>query len=131
MQGKYETCGQGFAKLGRSLGRHISGSPFCLFYDDEYREDDANFEPCMPISKLLKVDGLDIRTLPGGRCLSLVHRGPYPELGRTYERIIRHAKDRGHHLQLPCREIYLKGPGMIFKGNPKNYLTEVQVMFEG
>ena len=26
------------------------------------------------------------------------------------------------------REVYLKGPGMIFKGNPKNYLTEIQML---
>jgi effector-binding domain-containing protein len=31
----------------------------------------------------------------------------------------------------PSREIYLKGPGMIFKGNPKNYLTEIQIFLEG
>jgi effector-binding domain-containing protein len=29
---------------------------------------------------------------------------------------------------LPIREIYLKGPGMIFKGNPKKYLTEIQYL---
>jgi hypothetical protein len=28
---------------------------------------------------------------------------------------------------MPTREVYLKGPGMIFKGNPKNYLTEIQI----
>ena len=28
------------------------------------------------------------------------------------------------------REVYLKGPGMIFKGNPKNYLTEIQLPVE-
>ena len=29
--------------------------------------------------------------------------------------------------QLPSREVYLKGPGMILRGNPKNYLTEIQI----
>jgi effector-binding domain-containing protein len=28
----------------------------------------------------------------------------------------------------PPREIYLKGPGMLFPGNPRKYLTEVQVI---
>jgi effector-binding domain-containing protein len=84
----------------------------------------------MPVSKSLKVDGLDVRTLTGGRCLSLIHRGRYNELGRSYERLIRHAQERGYQLQLPCREVYLKGPGMIFKGNPTNYLTEVQVLYK-
>jgi hypothetical protein len=30
----------------------------------------------------------------------------------------------------PPREVYVKGPGMIFKGNPKNYLTEIQLSFK-
>ena len=29
---------------------------------------------------------------------------------------------------MPTREIYHKGPGMIFRGSPKNYLTEIQFL---
>lgn len=130
MQGRYESCGQGFAKLGRSLGRYICGPPLCLYYDDEYREEDAHFESCLPIRKTLKIEGIDVRELSGGQCLSLTHRGPYDELGRSYERLIGIAIARGYELQLPSREVYLKGPGMIFKGNPKNYLTEIQILYE-
>jgi DNA-binding transcriptional MerR regulator len=131
MQGKYEDCGKGFAKLGRSLGRHIAGKPLCLYYDGEYREDDANFEPCLPVRKVVEAEGVSVRELPGGRCISLVHRGPYNELGRSYERLIRYGKQHGYELQLPSREVYLKGPGMIFKGNPQKYLTEIQIMIDG
>jgi DNA-binding transcriptional MerR regulator len=130
MQGRYEECGQGFARLGRSLGRHICGLPLCLYYDDEYREGDANFEPCMPVRKMLQIDGVSIRELGGGRCITLIHRGPYHELGRSYERLIRFAKEREYRMLLPCREVYVKGPGMIFKGNPKKYLTDIQIMIE-
>jgi effector-binding domain-containing protein len=35
--------------------------------------------------------------------------------------------DKGLKMQIPTREIYVKGPGMIFKGNPNNYLTEIQI----
>ncbi len=28
-------------------------------------------------------------------------------------------KDQGYDVVLPTREVYIKGPGMIFKGNPK------------
>ena len=130
MQGRYEDCGKGFAQLGRSVGRYISGKPLCLYYDAEYREDDANFEPCMPIRKAVLVEGIDIRELPGGRCVCLIHRGPYRELGRSYERLIKYAKERGYEMLLPSREVYLKGPGMIFRGNPKNYLTEIQILID-
>ena len=130
MKGRYEECGSAFSKLGRSLGRHIAGKPICLYYDGEYRESDADFEPCMPVRKLLNVDGVDIRELRGGRAITLVHQGPYSELGRSYEKLIRYAKDHKYKMLVPSREIFLKGPGMIFKGNPQKYLTEIQVLVE-
>src|SRR2546427_4570826 len=127
MKGKYSDCGTGFARLGKAVGRYICGKPLCLYYDGEYREDDADFEPCFPIRKAVSVDGVLIHTLPGGRCLTLIHRGPYDQLGRSYARILKQVDERKQKIDLPTREVYLKGPGMIFKGNPKNYLTEIQL----
>jgi DNA-binding transcriptional MerR regulator/effector-binding domain-containing protein len=127
MQGKYSDCGKGFAKVGRSFGRYIRGRPFVLHYCQEYRENDADFEACMPISSGKPVEGISVRELPGGRCVSLVHRGPYNELGRSYAKISDYIHQKGYHVTIPSREIYIKGPGMIFKGNPKNYLTEIQM----
>src|SRR4051812_30433401 len=49
MRGPYSDCGKGFAQIGRKIGRYISGKPMLLHYDDEYREDDADFEACMPV----------------------------------------------------------------------------------
>jgi effector-binding domain-containing protein len=36
-------------------------------------------------------------------------------------------QNKKYETVLPVRELYLKGPGMIFRGNPKNYLTEIQI----
>ena len=47
-KGKYGECGQGFAKIGKALGRFLRGKPLCLYYDGEYREDDADIEACIP-----------------------------------------------------------------------------------
>jgi len=127
MKGRYSDCGRGFSELGRAVGRYICGKPLCLYYDGEYREEEADFEPCFPIRKELTAPGVSVRTLPGGRCLTLVHRGPYDQLGRSYAKLLREAATRQWNLALPTREVYLKGPGMIFKGNPKNYLTEIQL----
>jgi len=127
MKGKYRDCGTGFSRLGGAVGRLICGKPLCLYYDDEYREDDANFEPCFPIRREVAVEGISVHSLPGGRCLSLVHRGPYDQLGRSYAKILKQAGERKWKIVLPTREVYLKGPGTIFKGNPWNYLTEIQL----
>ena len=66
MKGKYSDCGQGFARVGKSFGRYASGKPFNLYYDGEYREDDADFETCIPIRKAKQVEGISVRQLPGG-----------------------------------------------------------------
>jgi DNA-binding transcriptional MerR regulator len=130
MKGHYSDCGKAFAKLGRSLNRHISGKPLMLHYDSEYHEDDADFEACMPVRRQVNLEGISVRDLPAGRCVSLLHRGPYDQLGRSYARILAYAKSKGYQVVLPTREVYIKGPGMIFKGNPKNYLTEIQLPIE-
>jgi DNA-binding transcriptional MerR regulator len=127
MKGKYSECGKGFSRVGRAVGRYICGQPFCLYYDAEYRDEDADIETCFPIRKEVSAEGISVRSLPGGRCLTMIHQGPYHQLGRSYERILREAQRREAKLSLPVREVYLKGPGMIFKGNPKNYLTEIQL----
>jgi effector-binding domain-containing protein len=103
-----------------------------LHYDDEYREADADFEACMPVRRAAAArDGIDVRELAGGRCVSLLHKGPYDEMGRSYAVILKYVKDKGYRVSMPTREVYLKGPGMIFRGNPKNYLTEIQMVVEG
>lgn len=128
MTGRYSDCGRGFATLYKRLGRHAAGKPMCLFYDGEYREEDANFEPCIPLRKRVEADGIEVHELPAGHCISLMHRGPYEELHRSYARALQYAKAHGYALGIPSREVYHKGPGMIFRGNPKKYLTEIQLL---
>jgi DNA-binding transcriptional MerR regulator/effector-binding domain-containing protein len=130
LRGRYCDCGQGFAKIGRHFGRHVCGPGLLLHYDTEYRELDADFEAAMPIRKGQSVDGVSVRELPGGRCVSLLHQGPYQELGPSYAQVLQYIKQQGQEILMPTREVYLKGPGMIFKGNPRKYLTEIQVLVE-
>ena len=130
MKGKYSDCGKGFARISKRLGRYICGKPLNLLYDSEYRQDDADFGPCMPIRKNQQVEGISVRELPTGRCVSLLHKGPYDELGRSYAIILEYVKAKGYKIIMPTREVYLKGPGMILKGNPKNYLTEIQILIK-
>lgn len=128
MKGSYPECSKGFAKIGKALGRSISGKCFLLHYNDEYKEKDADFEACMPVRKAKAVEGISVRELLGGRCVALLHKGPYEDLSRSYAKILAYIKEKGYEIVLPTREVYLKGPGMIFRGNPRNYLTEIQML---
>ena len=74
--------------------------------------------------------GIFVCELTGGRCLSCLHHGPYETLSESYGLIFDHSKSIGIKINYPIREIYIKGPGMIFRGNPKKYITEIQFPFE-
>jgi DNA-binding transcriptional MerR regulator/DNA gyrase inhibitor GyrI len=130
MCGKYSSCGQGFSRIGKTFTWRISGKAFMLVYDTEYKEDDADFEVCMPIRRGKAADGISVRELPGGRCVSLLHKGSYEEISRSYEKILAYIRKKGYEIAMPTREVYLKGPGMIFRGNPRNYLTEIQMLLQ-
>ena len=57
----------------------------------------------------------------------MVHIKPYV---RATKKIFDHSQSIGKQIKYPIREIYIKGPGMIFRGNPKKYITEIQFPFE-
>ncbi len=128
MCGRYADVGKGFRVLGRRAARVMLGKPMCLYYDGEYREDDANFEPCFEVSKVVEHDSLNCRELSGGRALSVLHKGPYERLHEGYAKLFAEVKSRGCEVRGPSREVYHKGPGMILRGNPKRYVTEIQFL---
>lgn len=130
MKAKYCECGEGFAKLGRLFGRHIAGPGICLYYDEEYVEEGADYETCLPVKKPVEKGGIESKILPGGRFACLIHKGPYEELGRSYEKILKYLQDKGIESPAPSRQVYIKGPGALLKGNPENYLTELQFLIE-
>ena len=128
MKGRYADSGTGFSRIGKNLGRYICGKPMLLHYDNEFRQDDADFERAMPVRIDKQVGGIRVRRIAGGRCVSYLHKGPYDQMGRSYAKILDYIRGKGYEVQMPTREIYIKGPGMIFAGNPRNYLTEIQIL---
>ncbi len=128
MKGKYSDVGEGFKILGKTFGGKINGKPLTLYHEDEYKEDEADFEACFPIRKGKDTEGISVRGLKGGKCVSLIHKGAYENISESYKKIFSYINEKGYETQLPIREVYIKGPGMIFKGNPDNYLTEIQIL---
>jgi DNA-binding transcriptional MerR regulator len=128
--GAYKDTGRVLGQLARQIGSHIRGKPFNLYYETEYQDDGAEIESGFPVSENAVSSSVQIRILPGGLCLSLVHVGPYSELGRSYARLFQYIQTNGLKTRPPIREHYLKGPSLIFRGNPRKYLTEIQVTLD-
>ena len=70
---------------------------------------------------------MEYKALHACRIISTIHVGPYDEVGRAYQRLIDYRNKYSLTKNDYTREIYIKGPGMLFRGNPRKYITEVQM----
>ena len=119
-------CGPYMGPLYKAAGNRAAGAPFHLCYDGEYVEE-GDMEICVPLTAAVAARGCTVREIPGCRALTTVHRGPYDAMGHAYKALLDYAREQGLALALPHRLIYRKGPGMLFKGNPEKYETEIVV----
>jgi DNA-binding transcriptional MerR regulator/DNA gyrase inhibitor GyrI len=127
-KGRYDQVGRYFGPLMRRAGKYALSGPMTVYHDREYRDEDADIEVCVPVRKAVNEGEVASHPLTGGRAVTLVHQGPYEAISESYRKVGEYMKECGLKPGLPSRELYLKGPGMIFAGNPKKYLTEIQVI---
>ncbi len=129
-KGRYDEVGKAFSKIGKAAGRFINGKAMSLYYDGEYRESDADIEGGFPLKKEISNPEINCRVLKGGKAATIIHSGSYDTLSESYKKLFNYIEQNKIKTDLPAREIYIKGPGMIFRGNPEKYVTEIQIMFK-
>ncbi len=122
--GVYSDIGIGYGKLYKKLGRYITGAPLAFYYDMEYKETDANMEAVVELKKKVEVTGVTYSTLEKIKAVKLQHKGPYGTQGETYIKLFEYCRENSLTPKPPMIERYIKGPGMVFKGNPNNYITD-------
>jgi len=126
-KGRYDNMGQYIQKLYKAVGGSAAGAPFALYYDEEYKEEDADIEVCVPVKKHVSKGDVTSRVLEGSKFLVTTHVGPYDEIHHAYKAITDEVVKRELQTTVPSREIYQKGPGMLLKGNPQKYRTDVMM----
>ena len=129
-KGKYQEIGKYYSLLYKKVGLAAKGKPWVLYYDLDYREDNADIEACIEISKSVDINGLNCRILPGGKVVSMLHQGKYGTQGSSYKKLFEYCSSNGYKIIAPIKEIYLKGPGLLFPVNPDKYLTEICISVE-
>lgn len=128
-KGKYSDVGNYIKTIYKEIKGSSIGASFNCYYDSDYKEA-ADIEICVPVKKLIESPNIVCKRLPSIKCISIIHNGPYEEINKAYKAIFDYINKNNIISLLPSREIYIKGPGMIFKGNPKKYITEIIIPIE-
>lgn len=130
IRGSYSAIGSGFLWLHKAVGSLAIGKPYAFYHDLEYREEDASFQAVFELRKKTTVEGAEITAFPATRAVRLVHTGPYGSQGVTYAKLFAYCRKKGYTVKPPIIEHYVRGPGMIFQGNPRQYRTECILLLE-
>ena len=118
--------GEVFAHLGRH-GVRPTGPPLGIYYDEEFRERDADVEAAAPVTEAFpegkRVKRQDLPAVEKAACI--VHEGAYEAIGATYGQLMAWIEANGYRVNGPVREVYLRGPES--GGDPSTYVTEIQL----
>ncbi|MEL7610731.1 MAG: MerR family transcriptional regulator [Bacillota bacterium] len=128
-KGKYSDVGKHIGTIYKAVRNNADGPPFCLYYDSEYKED-ADIELCVPVKRTIEDKTVACKKLPAIRALCATHIGRYESLSLTYKALLDAAHERNLRIVTPSREVYVKGPGMVFRGNEDHYVTKIILPFE-
>ncbi|UWG96450.1 MerR family transcriptional regulator [Dehalobacter sp. DCM] len=125
-KGRYSDVGKYIGTIYKEAKGKTAGVPFCCYYDADYQEE-ADIELCVPVKGMVNGPNIVCKKLPRIRAISTTHVGSYETISLAYKALLDYATEHQLECKIPSREIYHKGPGMIFKGNPQKYVTEIVI----
>ena len=123
--GKVTDAPKYMPEVFKSIRGKISGAPFIGFLSMVDENDEADMLLCVPTQETPSGHGIEIIDFGACRAACLTYTGPYEAMQPAYAAMLRYMKENELTLAPPCREVYIKGPGMIMKGNPNEYITEL------
>ena len=118
--------GEKLLPLYKNHAAKIAGPFLAIYHDMEYREKDVDIEVAIPVNGDLEIEEpITVRELPGEDTVaSMIHRGPYENIGEAYQALMTWCEANGYELAGPDRELYLASPPEV--KDPADYVTELQ-----
>ena len=107
----------------------VTGPVMGLFYDDEYKEKDADIEVAIPISGEISINmvNIEVKTLPKCEVISAMHKGTLYDINKAYAQIMEYAEEHDLKLITPVRELYFT---YLEELSEDELLTEIQFPFK-
>lgn len=124
-KGPVVEAGKQFPNVFKAIKGKSNGAPFFCYHEVNQETGIGEMELCVPTAETPNGNGVTLKELPWEKVVCLTHIGPYDTLPMAYEAIHSHIQENSLSVQPPWREVFIKGPGMILKGNPNKYITEI------
>lgn len=129
-KGNVLEAGKHMPSIFKSIKGKNNGTPFFTILSVDESTGVGELDLCVPTMETPNANDVFIKEMPRIHAVSLIHQGGYDRLPESYEKITKYVDEHGLTIIGPCREVYVKGPGPILKGNPDNYITEILLPIE-
>jgi effector-binding domain-containing protein len=97
------------------------GPPFTLYHRVPDADTSGNIEMCIPVATAVGA-GAECLEIDAHVAASIVHRGSYEDMGKSYNTVAAWIHERGHRIVGPHREVYLSSPADVVEDD---LLTEI------
>lgn len=114
-----------FPNVFKSIKGKADGAPFFNYITMDPETKFGDIELCVPTSMTPRGNGVQVKETPRVKALCVTHNGSYETIFQAYEVIDTYAKENRIKLKSEFREVFIKGPGMLLKGNSEKYITEI------
>lgn len=114
-----------FPHVFKAVRGKANGAPFFSYLSMNPETKIGEIELCVPTAEIPGGNGIEVKEMPRIKAVCVTHTGSYETLNQAYAAINKYADENGIRIRPPFREVYIKGPGMLFKGNPGSYITEI------
>jgi len=130
-QGPYEAIPEILQKVMdwiQEEGLQMAGPPMGVYYNDpgEVAPEELLWEVQLPIVPKEGKEGkgeVKVKTTKPMEVAFTLHRGPYDQVGMTYDRLEKWIEENDYQIGGPARSIYLNDPNSV---PPESLKTEIQ-----
>lgn len=100
---------------------------FMIYHDEGYKEQDVDVEICEAVTQLKEsTEELQFKVMPAEEeAICILHKGPYENLPKAYQFIIRYIEENGYEIIGRPRDSYIDG--VWNKDDEKDWLTQIQI----
>lgn len=114
-----------FPNVFKSIRGKTNGAPFFSYLAMNPETKIGEMELCVPTAEMPAGNGIEIKEIPRIKAVCVTHIGSYETMHKAYAAIDKFSAENRLQLVPPFREVFIKGPGMLMKGNPDKYITEI------